>query len=126
MFSREKIFTVYEKPEKADPADRAILLAEGFSWGSLLLGVLWLAYKRFWALAGLFLLAAIALTVAAEMLHLSEAVTLLLNAWLQLMLAYHLYDLQGWWLKRKQYRFAGVLAAESRMHAERRYYEFAA
>lgn len=126
MFNREKIFTVYEKPEAADPAERVLLLRDGFSLGALIFALLWLVYKRFWGIALLYLAALSVLLMMADMLRLSEMTTLVLQCWLQVMLAFHAYDLQGWWLRRKGYRFAGVLAAESAMHAERRYYEFAA
>ena len=126
MFTRERIFTVYEKPEAAEPAERMVLLREGFSWGALLLGGVWILMARQWVLLGLYVIAAIVLSVLAEGLHLSEISSGLLQFWLQLMLALHWRDLQGWRLTQRGYRLAGVLAAESTMLAERRYHECAA
>lgn len=126
MFNHEKIFTVYEKPESAEPTDRVVLLREGFAWGAFIFGVLWLALHRRWLLLAGYILADGALMLLAAALHLSQPVSMLLQIWLQLMLAYHANDAYGWWLLRRGYRFAGVLAAESEMYAARRYYEFAA
>ena len=126
MFNRPKTFTVYEKPEVSDPADRVVLLRDGFSFGALIFNLFWLIYKRYWAVAALYLAAAVALLILADAWRWTETISMAAQLWLQVMLAFHAYDLQGWWLKRKHYRFAGVLVAESEMHATRRYYEFAA
>lgn len=126
MTTREKIFNVYEKPEASDPADRVALVREGFSFWAFVWGGLWLIAQRMWLVLAGYVVAAIAAGAICEMLHTSEAITLLLQLWLQVMLAYHVYDLEGWTLRRRGYRRAGVLVAESEMHAMRRYHEFAA
>lgn len=125
MFHSVKFYTAYEKPEASDPADRVLLLPEGFSWFAFLFNVLWLFYARLWfpALGYVALIAASFAAVEAGLL--SEVTNGALQLWLQLMLAYHAYDLKGWQLKRRGYRLAGVLAAESEYAAERRYHEFA-
>jgi hypothetical protein len=126
MFSREKIFNVYEKPESAEPTERVVLLREGFSFWAFSLNALWLLYNRMWLVFAGYLALSVVLTLLAQVLHLSEISTMLLQVWLQLMLGYHARDLQAYGLRRKGYRLAGVLAAESEMMAARRYYEFAA
>lgn len=124
--TKEKIFTVYEKPEASDPVDRVVLLREGFSFWALIFNVLWLIANRMWLVLTGYVVVAIALAIACAALQASELATTLVQFWLQVMLAYHAYDLQGWVLRRKKYRMAGVLVAESEMYAMRRYYEFAA
>ncbi len=126
MFTREKIFTVYEKPEASDPSDRVVLLREGFSFGAFFFNVFWLILKRMWWGIALYMGAAIAMATIAELLQLSEIAIIVLQLLLQVMLGYHANDIEGWALKRRGYRVAGVLAAESEMLAARRYYEFAA
>lgn len=123
---REKMFTVYEKPEASEPDDRIVLVREGFSLWAFVFGAVWLFANRQWRVLVGFLFAAILLRVVCQSLQLSLISSGLLELWLQLMLGFHAYDWMGRSLKRRGYRFAGVLAAESEMHAQRRYDEFAA
>lgn len=126
MFTREKIFAVYEKPEASDPADRVVLVREGFSFGAFIFNVFWLVYKRLWLVMALYFALAVIVAMACQMLQVSEATQLYAQTLLQVLLAYHARDLEGWTLRRRGYRLAGILAAETEMHATRRYYEFAA
>ena len=125
MFNRETIFNVFEKPESPEPTDRVVLLREGFSLGAFVLTVFWLAFNRMgWLLLG-YVLAMVGLGVVAQWLALSDVHLILAQMLMNLLLGFHVYDIEGWLLKRRGYRFAGVLVAESAMHAERRYYEYA-
>lgn len=126
MFQRTKLFTVYEKPEASDPSDRVMLLPEGFSWMAFLFNFLWLLYARLWLPALAFFVLSAAGFVAVETGSFSEMTNGFYQLWLQLMLGFHAYDLAGWRLKRRGYRMGGLLAAESELAAERRYYEHAA
>jgi len=125
MFNREKIFNVFEKPESPEPTDRVVLLREGFSLGACIFNAFWLAFNRMgWLLLG-YVLVMIGLAMVAQWLAFSEVQLLLVQLLVNLLLGFHVYDMAGWLLKRRGYRFAGVLVAESAMHAERRYYEYA-
>ena len=126
FLNTEKIYNVFEKAEAPEPTDRVVLLREGFTFWAFILGAIWLLAKRQWRLLFAFVAVALVLCVLCNLFNLPPAATALLQIWLQLMLGYHASDLRAWVLKRKGYRFAGVLAAESSMHAQRRYYEFAA
>lgn len=125
MFTREKIFTVYEKPEAAEPSEQVLLLREGFCVWALLFHGFWLIVQRMWLVLALYVAAALVLSLGADMLHLSDLSSGVLQFGLQLLLAYHAYDLKGWGLRRRGYHLAGVLAADSAMRAEQRYYECA-
>lgn len=121
--TRTKIYTIYERPDAPDMADRVELVQEGFSFAAFLLHVLWLLYQRLWlpALAYFALLAA--LGYAGEQIGLSPVSMGALQLLLQLMLGYVAYDLQRWRLSRRGYHFTGVVAAESVLNAQRRYYD---
>lgn len=124
MFGQsEKIYNAYEKPEAAEPTERMALLREGFSFWAFGLNALWLLLQRMWVLFGLYMLAVVMLSMLCEALDLSKISTLCVQLWLQLMLGFHAYDLQGWLLKRRGYRFAGVIVAPDDIAAERRYYD---
>ena len=123
--SSEKTFVVYEKPEAAEPTERVVLLRDGFSWGAFVFNALWLLVNRQWLILALYVAAVMMLATLAQLLQLSELSAMLMQLWLQVMLGFHAYDLQGWVMKRRGYRMAGVLVAESEMVAQRRYYEYA-
>lgn len=125
MFNRGKIFAVYEKPEASDPADRVVLLREGFAFWAFIFTVFWLIAKQRWWVLGMYIAVATVVAWGSELLHLSEISAMLLQLWLQLILGYHASDFEAWVLKRRGYRLAGLLAAESEMTAAQRYYEFA-
>jgi hypothetical protein len=124
--SSGKTFVVYEKPEAAEPTERVVLLRDGFSWGAFVFNALWLLVNRQWLVLALYVAAVMMLATLAQLLQLSEPSAMLMQLWLQVMLGFHAYDLQGWLLTRRGYRAAGILVAESAMHAQRRYDQFAA
>ncbi len=127
MFAKSaKIYQVYEKPEAAEPADRVVLLREGFSFWAFLLQLVWVLTNRMWLVAAGFFATMVAVQVAGQALHLSVLSLEMLQLLLQFLLGYHAYDLQGWCLTRKGYRRGGILVAESESAAEQRYYEHAA
>lgn len=126
FLNSEKIFNAYEKPEAPEPTDRVVLLREGFAYWAFVFGPLWLLAKRQWLLLFAFMVIALTIRIGGAAIDLPIQSTMIIEIFLHLMLGYHANDLLAWRLKRKGYRFAGVIAAESPMHAQRRYYEFAA
>ena len=126
MFGKsEKIFNAYEKPEAAEPTERVELLREGFSFFAFVLNFFWLIFNRMWWVLLGYVALMLALGMTVQVLQLPETTMMLLQTFINLLLGFHAYDLQGWVLKRKGYRLAGVLVAESELAAQRRYYEFA-
>ena len=126
FFMSEKIYNVLEKPEAPEPTDRVVLLKEGFTFWAFIFGPIWLLAKRQWVLFFGFIACAIGVRLLAGLFDLPVLTVAVVALFLHIMLGYHANDLRAWRLKRTGYRFAGVLAAESPMHAQRRYYEFAA
>jgi len=89
-----------------------ILVREGFSWGALLFGPVWLALHRAWIAAVLALVALVLivlLTKGAVMAALFAAVAVLLG------LSGH--DLRRWSLDHRGYLLAQVVAAPSELDA---------
>lgn len=125
MFSHERIYTVHEKLEASDPADRVVLVREGFAFWALVFNLLWLLANRLWLAAAGYMAVSVAVAVFSLLLGLSEAASTMLQVLLQALLAYHAYDLMRWSLARRGYRFVGVITAENEMYAQRRYDEFA-
>ena len=126
MFSKsEKIFNVYEKPEAPEPTERMEMLRDGFSFFAFALSFFWLIFNRMWLVLLGYVAVLVLVALAAQLGQLSEHAVLLLQGGINLLLGFHAYDLQGWVLKRRGYRLAGVLVAESELAAQRRYYECA-
>ena len=85
-----------------------ILVREGFSWGALILGPVWLAAHRAWIAAAISLAACVliaALTDAPD----AE----ILAAGLALILGFTGHDLQRWALENRGYLLVHVLTARS-------------
>ena len=85
-----------------------VLVREGFSWGALFFGPLWLAAHRVWIPALLTAAATVFIVVLAQS---GTAVVLLLALILLLGLSGH--DLRRWSLDHRGYLLAQVIAAPS-------------
>lgn len=126
MFGKsEKIYNIYEKPEATDPADRMVYVREGFNLWAFIFDAVWLIYRRQWWVLLAYMVLAIAMAMLLHFTHASEGMTLVVQLAIKTFLGFHANDLQGWTLKRRGYRMAGVLVAESDMRVQHRYYEHA-
>lgn len=123
---RTKIYTAYTHLEKTDPAERTVLVREGFSVWAFLLHVLWLLANRLWLAAVVFVLLLVTLDYVGRVYHLSHVSIWTLQFLMQLILGFMAHDLQRTKLQRRGFRFAGIVAAESELMAERRYHDIVA
>jgi hypothetical protein len=89
-----------------------VLVREGFSWGALLFGPLWLAVHRAWIPAVLTLVATVLIVVLAR----DELATALLIA-LILLLGLSGNDLRRWSLDHRGYLLSQVIAAHNELEA---------
>ncbi|HME27126.1 MAG TPA: DUF2628 domain-containing protein [Acetobacteraceae bacterium] len=89
-----------------------VLVREGFSWGALLFGPLWLAVHRAWIAAVLTLAATVLIIVLAP----DSAATALLTA-LILLLGLSGHDLHRWSLDHRGYLLAQVVVAHTELEA---------
>jgi hypothetical protein len=83
-----------------------VLVPEGFAWGALLTGPLWLASHRVWVLAAL-VLAAVILILALTSGPSTAALLLTLAIWLGL----SGQDLRRWSMRHRGFILCAVLAA---------------
>ena len=90
------------------PGAPPVLVREGFSWGALIFGPLWLLAHRVWIPAVLTLAAAILIVVLA---HDGTAAALLLA--LIVLLGLSGQDLRRWSLDHRGYLLAQVVSARS-------------
>jgi hypothetical protein len=89
-----------------------ILVREGFSWGALLFGPLWLAVHRAWIAAVLTLAASVLIVVLAP----GDVAAALLTA-LILLLGLSGNDLRRWSLDHRGYLLAQVVVARDELEA---------
>ena len=96
-----KIYTALLKAD-AEP----VLVREGFSWGALILGPVWLAAHRAWVAAALSLAAAVLIAVLVP-----RPASVILELGLALILGLTGNDLRRWALESRGYLLIHVLAA---------------
>jgi Protein of unknown function (DUF2628) len=86
--------------------EEPVLVREGFSWGALIFGWLWLLAHRAWIPALLLLAAGVAVTALT-----TGGIRALLLAAIALLQGLFGNDFRRWSLERRRYRFAHVIAA---------------
>ena len=89
-----------------------VLVREGFSWGALLFGPLWLAVHRAWIAAALTFAAAVLIAALA-----SKGVTGALLSALVVLLGLSGQDLRRWSLGHRGYLLAQVVVARDELEA---------
>lgn len=124
-----KLFTVHYREEASGSltgqGEDAILVKQGFSWPAFLFGPLWLLCKRMWIVLLLFVALAGGVTALGVANRVPDDVVTLLGLGLHLLLGFEGNELYRWTLARRRYRERAVVAAESRLAAERRYFSLA-
>ena len=123
MSLRTKIFTAHENIALDEPADRIELVREGFSFLAMLLTPLWLLANRLWLEFLVYLLLVAGLFEAADQLGAGAALFLLLVAFMQVLAGSVAFDIKRWALARRGYRLRTVVAAETPLNAQRRYFD---
>jgi Protein of unknown function (DUF2628) len=120
------VYSVYE-PSGSDAdtqarADKIAFVKEGFNWPALIVPVLWLIYQRMW----LELIVFVAVIGMLPFLFGASDAGREAAGWvsigLTLLFAFEANDLRGWALKRRGYRFSGVVSGRDRIAAERSFF----
>jgi Protein of unknown function (DUF2628) len=96
-----KIYAALLKPD-SEP----VLVREGFAWGAVFFGPLWLAVHRAWFAAAISLAAYVLLAALAP-----GFVGVILGVGLALILGFTGHDLRCWAMERRGYLLAHVFAA---------------
>jgi hypothetical protein len=89
-----------------------VLVREGFSWGALVFGPIWLAANRAWVPAVLAAVAGVLILFLAP-----ETLSVALLSALILLLGLSGHDLHRWSLDHRGYLLAQVIAARNEMEA---------
>lgn len=99
-----------------------ILVKEGFSWPAFVFGIVWALWNRLWIVAGVFLVAELALGFGLKLIGMGAEVQALASVGLALVIGFVANDLRSWSLSRwSGFKAEGVVAAGGLQEAERRF-----
>jgi hypothetical protein len=118
------IWTVHVPPSpgiSVDPAEDAVLIREGFSWGALIFAPIWALAHRLWLAFAIWLVAMIVISLIGAKLGNATGWTLTI-AFL-LWFAWEARDFQRAKLNRREWQLVDIVEARTTKAAERRYYE---
>lgn len=117
-----RIYTVHYRKDAPADGEGFVFVREGFAWGGLIFGWLWLLYRRLWIPLILWIAAAVLLGAFAEATGMDQAVPVIVAFVMQLWLGFEGNDLRRWVLDRKAYVEVDVVAAPNRAEAERTFF----
>lgn len=114
-----RIYTVHFRKNAPADGEGFVFVREGFTWGGLVFGWLWLLYRRLWIPLILWIAATVLIGAFAEASQVDKAVPVIVAFAMQLWLGFEGNDLRRWVLERKAYVEVDVVAAPGRADAER-------
>ncbi len=126
MFNAGNIYTVHEKPDAAEPADRLLLVREGFCFWAFALNAIWLLAHKLWIPFCYYLLLIGFTIYAGHKLGCTELTLGVVQFGIQLLLGLSARDLQRWQLARNGYAMTGIVVAPSELLATQRAYDLRA
>jgi Protein of unknown function (DUF2628) len=121
------VYTVHEPPpgrrgSESDPL-RIAFVRDGFSFWAFLLGPLWMLWHRLWlALLG-YVVAVIVLRVALVQLGAPASARALVGVLVALLVGLEGASLRRWTFRRRGWKQLGVVVADDRDLAERRFFD---
>lgn len=121
------VFTIHERPDPpADRIERAeslVFVKDGFSWGALFFGPIWLAANGMWLvlLGYLGLLGTVGFAFHA--LGLPPHWTVVFYQALAILLAFEGSSLKRWTLEMRGYTAIGTVVGRNQAECERRFFE---
>lgn len=119
-------FAVLEPPGQADAirqADRFVFLPEKFSFGAFLFGPLWMISRRLWLELLVYLAGVAVIGPGLYALGVGASAIMLVFVLIQFLLGMEATSLVRWMLTRRGWRDDGVVIADDRDLAERRFFD---
>ncbi len=121
--SRIRVYTVHVNPAQANAYEAAEFVEEGFNWKAFLFGALWALYHRLWqpALYVVVVNMLIAQLLTGGMITHTGGVVLQLGV--QMLVGFYANDWRRARLQRRNYLTADIVAGDSLLRAEQRFFE---
>ena len=117
------VYTVHMRRHGLDQDSDIVLVKEGFSWPAFLFTVLWALYNRLWVVAAIVLLAFVSLELVARYLGISEAVLMVAEVGLSVLVGFLAHDCRRESLTRAGFENLDVVIADNQTSAEQRYFD---
>ena len=118
-----RVYTVHLRRQGLDPDQDIVLVKEGFCWPALFFSVLWALWCRLWWVALALLAVEVALAIAIALLGLDALSEAAVSLGLAAIIGFVANDLRRWTLGRQGFVEVAVVTAESKVAAERRFYD---
>jgi hypothetical protein len=121
------VYTVHEPPLRrgdsdSDPA-RFAFVRDGFYWGAFFFSVLWMLWHRLWLVLLGFAVVVAVVAVALGVLGASAWAGAAVGLLLAILLGIEASTLRRWTLTRRGWSELGVVVADDRELAERRFFD---
>lgn len=121
------VYTVHEpspKGEESEPnPERFVFVRDGFSFWAFLVPPLWMLRYRLWLVLVLYIILLVAVQVGLALAGASGFVRSAVMVLLSLLVGFEATSLRRWTLTRRGWRNAGVVVADDREAAERRFFD---
>lgn len=118
-----RTYTVHVKTDVRHPYETARFIREGFHFWAFVFGPLWALAHRLWLLAFVTFAGLIALIAVAEKMGLSEGSSAVLQLALQAGIAFWADESLRNQARREGYVIADIVMADTKLHAEQRFFD---
>ena len=121
------IYTVHEPPprrgrDQRDPL-RIAFVRDGFSFWALLLGPLWMLRHRLWLVLLGYIVLVVVVQVGLALAGAPESAKALVSLLIAVLVGLEASSLRRWKLSRRGWKQLGVVVADDRNMAERRFFD---
>lgn len=118
-------YSVFEPPSRRGgrKLEHAIFVRDGFSWGAFLLGPLWLLWRRLWLVLIGVVIALTAIEIGMQWLAVPAGARAVVASLIALLLGLEGASLRRWTLARRGWHDRGIVIADDREAAERRFFD---
>ena len=121
------IYTVHQPPlkkyESAPNPERFVFVRDGFSFWALIFGPLWMLRHRMWLVLIGYVVVVVAMHFALRFVGASGSTTTVAGVLLALLIGIEAGTLRRFTLGRRGFRNLGVVVADDRETAERRFFD---
>jgi hypothetical protein len=120
-------YAVFEPPVRkrsaADHADRFIFLRERFNLAAFLFGPLWMIWRRLWLVLIIYLVTIGLLEIGLRRIGVAFPAHAAVIVLVELLVGIEAVSLRRWTLIRRGWRDCGIVIADDRELAERRFFD---
>ena len=119
------VYTVHAPSDVTlrDEADKFVFVRDGFHFWAMLLGPLWLLWKRLWLVLLGYIVAIAAVGVALRLLGATTEVRVIVFALIALLMGLEAASLRRWSYSRGKWRQIDFVVADDEETAERRFFD---